>query len=423
MSSTGIATCLEADLEAEIIREIPNRSLPLRVIRRCRDLSEILATVRASLVDIILLDTDIIDLTSADVRELTTSGATVIALAPASELDYLTRIGSLITVAKDEEGQTASLVNRLLEAMMSQLLPPPPDTLAPAADSDVTDDSPGHVIVFWSAVGATGRSSLALNLASSLRNYGRVLIVDADTVESSLVQMLGVELESSGLLRACRLAGQGKLDVPGLSQLVTNVGLGVDLLTGLTKAERWREVNETDLATVLDCARQSYRWILVDVAPGADDPSDALTAMGTPRLAATTGAFSTADLVIEVGLADPIGIRRLTVNHLWAQSNQLWSAKSLAVVNRGRASVGGGNWKKSLSRVVSQTAPDLEVLTIREAVADFDAALIAGCDICTANPQAPVLQDFDAICAYLMRCFGMIPRRSTNRRRRRDKSH
>lgn len=421
MSSTGIATCLEADLEAEIIREIPNRSLPLRVIRRCRDLSEILATVRASLVDIILLDTDIIDLTSADVRELTTSGATVIALAPAAELDYLTRIGSLITVAKDDDYQAANVVNRLLEAMMSQLLPPPPDT--PAIDFDVTDDTPGHVIVFWSAVGATGRSSLALNLASSLRNYGRALIVDADTVESSLVQMLGVELETSGLLRGCRLAGQGKLDAPGLSQLVTSVGLGVDLLTGLTKAERWREVNETDLATVLECARQSYRWILVDVAPGADDPSDALTAMGTSRLAATTGAFSTADLVIEVGLADPIGIRRLTVNHLWAQSNQLWSAKSLAVVNRGRASVGGGNWKKSLSRVVSQTAPDLEVLTIREAVADFDAALIAGCDICTANPQAPVLQDLDAICAYLMRCFGMMPRRSTNRRRRRDKAH
>ena len=147
-------------------------------------------------------------------------------------------------------------------------------------------------------MGAPGKSTLALNIASRLRNFGRVLLVDADTVESSLVQMLGIALDTSGVVTGCRLAEQGKLKPESFPQLVTRVGFGVDLLTGLTKAERWREVGQHALSALLEMARINYRWILVDLASGADDQSDLLAAMGPTRYGATLGAVSYTHLTL-----------------------------------------------------------------------------------------------------------------------------
>ena len=90
MSEIGIATCLDPDLEAEIIREIEQQNLPLKIVRRCRDITEILAASAAQLVDIAIIDTEIIDLDTAARQDLTQAQTTVVALAPAVSYTHLT---------------------------------------------------------------------------------------------------------------------------------------------------------------------------------------------------------------------------------------------------------------------------------------------------------------------------------------------
>ena len=219
------------------------------------------------------------------------------------------------------------------------------------------------------------------------------------------------------MVTGCRLAEQGKLKPESFPQLVNRVGFGVDLLTGLTKAERWREVGQHALSALLEMARINYRWILVDLASGTDDQSDLLAAMGPTRYGATLGALDVADLVVEVGLADPVGIRRLLVNHNWAREQELWNCPTLAVVNRGRASVGGANWRNSIVNVVAASVPNLPVAVVREAGEDFDRALIAACDVMTVNPRAGVLEDLERVQNEIFKQLGLLPRRGSRRNR------
>lgn len=100
MSSIGIATCLDPDLEAEIIREIPARDLPLKVVRRCRDLTEILATAQAKLVELVVLDTEMIELDGEARTQLGRAGATVVAFAPFDDLEYLCHLGGISEIGR-----------------------------------------------------------------------------------------------------------------------------------------------------------------------------------------------------------------------------------------------------------------------------------------------------------------------------------
>lgn len=427
MSSIGIATCLDPDLEAEIIREIPARDLPLKVVRRCRDLTEILATAQAKLVELVVLDTEMIELDGEARTQLGRAGATVVAFAPFDDLEYLRHLGGISVLTKPDprlDEFEDSDATRILNQVMTLLMPPPPpdprqiQVSTSTGNSELDVSETGKVIAFWGAAGSPGKSTLLVNVAASLRAYGRVLMVDADTVEPALSQMLGIPLETSGLVAACRLAEQGRLNAASFETTLTSVGLEVDLLTGMTKADRWREVGEKPLATLLDWARETYRWILVDLASGADDPEDFFATMGPSRFGAQRGAFSETDLLVEVGLADPVGLRRLIVNHERAAARGLWTCPQLVVVNRGRESVGGSQWSRSLRQILSQELPEVKVALVREAREEIDRALVAGCDVATSNPEAAVLEDFTSVQNEILRVFGMVPSRSVSRGRK-----
>ena len=96
----------------------------------------------------------------------------------------------------------------------------------------------------------------------------------------------------------------------------------------------------------------------------------------------------------------------------------MWQCPSLAVVNRGRASVAGSNWETSIRRALSLADNTWEAVVVRQATQDFDKALVAGCDIATVNPSAPVLEDFDALQSKILSLLGILPRRGATRRLR-----
>lgn len=112
MSFIGVATCLHPDLEADIIRTIESDSLPLQVIRRCRDATELLSIAKAHLVQLVAVDTEMLELEGATVQELAAENVAIIAFAPLEDVDQLNSHGGISVLAKaDPRVEELSLIH------------------------------------------------------------------------------------------------------------------------------------------------------------------------------------------------------------------------------------------------------------------------------------------------------------------------
>ncbi|GAA3279676.1 AAA family ATPase [Nesterenkonia halobia] len=190
-----------------------------------------------------------------------------------------------------------------------------------AADSEdpasEQSDSPVQgITVVWGAPGSPGRTTTAVNMAAELAGTGRsVLLIDADTVAASAAVQLGLIEESAGLAQACRQADLGRLDASRLRRIVTLVdvaGWRLHLLTGLPRADRWRELRERGLRQVLQMARDEYDHVVVDVSASIEQDEDLTYDTFAPqRHAAAVAALEEADSVLAVGAADPVSFPRL----------------------------------------------------------------------------------------------------------------
>ncbi|WP_010524895.1 AAA family ATPase [Nesterenkonia sp. F] len=180
-----------------------------------------------------------------------------------------------------------------------------------------TSDSPVRgITVVWGAPGSPGRTTTAVNMAAELAGTGRrVLLIDADTVAASAAVQLGLIEESAGLAQACRQADLGRLDSSRLRRIVTLVdvaGWRMHVLTGLPRADRWRELRERGLRQVLRIARDEYDHVVVDVSASIEQDEDLTYDTFAPqRHAAAVAALEEADTVLAVGAADPVSFPRL----------------------------------------------------------------------------------------------------------------
>ncbi|MDO5492578.1 MAG: AAA family ATPase [Nesterenkonia sp.] len=178
------------------------------------------------------------------------------------------------------------------------------------------DARPRGVLTVWGAHGSPGRTTLAVNIAAELAAEGsRVLLIDADTVASSAAAHLGLLEESAGLAQACRQAELGRLTPRRLRRCATAVDVAggrFHLLTGIPRAERWRELREHGLREVLQTARQEYDVAVVDIAsPLEQDEELTFDTQAPQRHAAGLTALRCSDRVLAVGAADPVGFTRL----------------------------------------------------------------------------------------------------------------
>jgi Flp pilus assembly CpaE family ATPase len=119
----------------------------------------------------------------------------------------------------------------------------------------------------------------------------------------------------SGLAAAARAANSGTLDVPRLADLARDLGSGAGdlcVLTGLARADRWPELGAASVEAVLATARRFAAVTVVDCGFCLEQ-EDAwrFDASGLRRNAATLTAIESADQVLAVGTADPVGLVRL----------------------------------------------------------------------------------------------------------------
>ncbi len=336
------------------------------VLRRCVDLDDLLALALQGQAEAAVVSASLGGLDADAVRRLDDAGVAILAVsdgsAGASHHDRMHRLG-VVLVAPEEAADR-----------LGDLLAAGPDTVPVPADDRPAhrgEAAGGRSVAVWGPTGAPGRSTVAMALAAERATVSRVVLCDADPYGGTLAQHLGVVEDVSGLLAVARLANEAALDHAGLAASLRRVAPGLDLLTGLPRPERWREVREGVVSALVQLARAEADPV-VDCGFSIEEGSEQA---GVPRNVATLEALAAADAIVVVGSAEPAGLTRLA-RSLVALTEVVPEPPAVVVVNRMRDSLG---WRGSdVTAMIEGFAPGVPVRFWPEERAVLDRAMISG---------------------------------------------
>ena len=409
-----VATAIGPAQEAAVA-EYLSAAADITLVRRCADLSDLLAIAEAARVSVAVVSAGFPGLDRSAIARLRECGVTVVGVvSPWDEHDALAAWS--VPSAPLEAGPEKLLT--LVRAAESEpgAIPPEPDVVADlpeAPSADNTED--GIVVVVWGPAGAPGRTTVAINLAAELAAGGvSSLLVDADTYAASVAQHLALLDEAPGVAAATRLADAGRLDVRTLAATAPVVLPDLRVLTGLPRADRWPEIRDESFTHVLQVARSLVAVTVVDVAAPLEEDEDLSYDTRAPRRnAATLAALRTADRILAVGAGDPVGLQRL-VRGL-ADLAAIGKNDAEVVVNKVRTSAVGSHAQSVIADSLDRFAAVTDATFIPDDRAALDGALLAGRVLRECDPSSPARLAI----ADLATRFGATGARSGRRRLRR----
>jgi MinD-like ATPase involved in chromosome partitioning or flagellar assembly len=265
--------------------------------------------------------------------------------------------------------------------------------------------SGGTVIVVWGPDGAPGRTSIAIALAAELAEGGAaVALADADTRAAAVAPALGLLDEAPGFAAACRLAGSGALDRGQFERISQPHRAGRSefrVLTGIGRAARWPELSAQRVAGVLTAARDWVELTVVDVAPSFEHDEELMTDLNAPRRnAATIEALRSAERVIAVGAADPVGLSRFLRAH--AELAELVGPERITtVINKVRPGAIGLHPAAQLRQTLARFGGIDDPVLIPWDLAAFDAALLSGRPLLEVAPRSAARAAIRGLAAQL----------------------
>jgi pilus assembly protein CpaE len=217
--------------------------------------------------DLILIevDRDISDVAGAarSLHELVPSAA----IAGAFKLDQLEQ-GQSESAAIIEllRAQVRDFIRRPLSATELRLVL---DRLFSRAPAEVVVEQ-GRVISFLSNKGGVGKSTLSVNVACglALRHPDDVLLIDASLQGGTCASMLDLK-PSTSIVDAIRQ--RDRLDATLLRNLTLKHGTGLRVLAAPADALEGAEVDDEAIARLLNMARRSFRYVIVDTFPMIDN--------------------------------------------------------------------------------------------------------------------------------------------------------
>ena len=333
--------------ESEVLREI-EISASLRLTRRCVDVAELLA-VAPSAAGAAFVATELSGLDADAVFRLERSGVRVIGLGDDE------RCRALGIVVRGEPGS--------LEQSVAAAGSPASSEMAP-------DHRGATTIAVWGSSGAPGRSTIAVSLAASFAHDGSdTVLVDADTYGGSIAQMLAMLDDVSGLMAACRAANQGRADE--VTDHLLDVESRLRLLSGIPRADMWPQVRPGALELVLRRLQVDADVLVADCASSLE-PGEG--AGGAGRNQVTRHVLSSADAVLVVGRADPVGLSRL-VRALHDLSDFV-DVEPAVVVNLMRPSLGWS--RREVAGTLTRLTGIQQVTFVPADVTALDTAMMRG---------------------------------------------
>lgn len=302
MSRARVVTCAGgAAWEAPLVRELQRPALAVDVLRRCVDHGELLAFAEREHPCAALVAAEMPWLDRDFVGALHEVGVAVIAVEAQPGSRPLDRIGVAHRIAAPPGlDEIVGMVHGLTPAADT------PTSQTPSLES--RPERGGRLITVWGGPGAPGRTSVAVHLAASLVTPDSpVLLVDGDSWAPSIAQRLGLEPEPA-LTTAARDAANGWA-VPLAASLGSGPN-GLQVLSGLARADLWPEVREQSWRAVLDEARAAASTVIVDVASSIEEDEElSFDRVPFRRNLMTRVALEEADEVLMVVRADPVGLR------------------------------------------------------------------------------------------------------------------
>ncbi|WP_147917949.1 AAA family ATPase [Ruania zhangjianzhongii] len=245
-----------------------------------------------------------------------------------------------------------------------------------------------RLVVVTGAIGAPGRSTIAINLAQELARHGEeTVLIDADLWGGAIAQTLGLLAETAGLSAAVRAADHGTLDAGTFARLAPRAADGLRVLPGLARATRWREVSAVSMEALLDTAQRAGTWVVVE-APVLVPDDDGGYLLGPGRNDVARSLLGAADEIIVVGAGEPIGIERL-VQTLLDLDDLTTTGTRRVVVNRLRGSAAGPRAADSVAEALARFADVLDPILVPDDRALCDRALLAGTTWREAGGRSP----------------------------------
>jgi MinD-like ATPase involved in chromosome partitioning or flagellar assembly len=261
----------------------------------------------------------------------------------------------------------------------------------PTRAGPLTARGTGQVIAVWGSGGAPGRTTVALGIAGELARRGTdPLVLDADPWGGAVGQHLGVLDEVAGLLACARLDATTELPSRflGLQRRVA----GLRVITGLPRADRWTEVRDGTVDSLLTLGRRQGD-VVVDTGFSLERDAAAEYAGRGGRNALTLEAIEAADVLVVVGSADPVGLSRLA-RALVELHEHTGGRPVHVVVNRMRPTLG---WAESdVTGMVSGFAHLAGLHLLPEDRRAVDRALLAGRTL-PEGGDGPLVRAFAAL--------------------------
>ena len=403
---TSVVTAVTHRDEGDFVRVL-EAAPDLVLVRRCADLAELLSVGAAGVARVAVVSPDLRGLDRDALRHLAGHGVRVAGLVGGADEEgerRLRQLGVATIIRPDDPAQeVGGVLAELAGSTTSGApgrgpagLPGGPDaTAGPAAPAG------GVVTVVWGPTGAPGRTTVATTLAATLAGAGvRTLLVDLDTWGASVAQVLGLVDEAPGVAAAARSSEQGTLDVLALARLAPEVVPGLRVLTGLPRAERWPELRAAAVEDVLRLARRLADHVVVDTGFAIEDDEELSYDTVAPRRnAATLAALESADHLVVVGSADPVGLQRLV--RAVQEVAVVASPPPTVVVNKVRASVAGPRPERAIRGVLDRFAGMEQVRLLPWAPDECDAAVLAGRTLVETAPHGPLVAGVGDLAAEL----------------------
>lgn len=172
-----------------------------------------------------------------------------------------------------------------------------------------------QVVAVTSAAVGDGKTITAINLAASLAQApeARVLLVDADMRRPCVAPYLGFGDRPAGLVEAVLEPARG------LDELVRrhpDINLSV-LPAGRSEAATYEVLKSPRLGALLEEARRSYDYVVLDTAPVVPVPDTRLLGDRVDRFLLVVAAHKTPRELVEeaLNLIDPAKMLGLVFNH------------------------------------------------------------------------------------------------------------
>ena len=405
--TAGLATDWESGLVAAFARD----GHGVHVVRRCVELSELLAAAATGIARAALVSSDLRGLDRDALTRCAIAGMAVVAVSTDAPEDVrrLRSLGIVDVVAPgdppdevaDALAKAASVSPQLATYDVADPLSALPVPAVPAASETLQTGGEGRLVAVWGPTGAPGRTSVAVGVAAELAELGvSTLLVDADAYGGVVAQMLGLLDEAPGLAAACRLANNGMLDAEALAALTLRVRPRLQVLTGIARADRWPELRASSIEAVLSAAREIAQVVVIDCGFCLEQDEELSFDTAAPRRnGATLTALACADTVLAVAAGDPIGLQRF-VRGVGELLDAVPTVVPVTVVNRVRdAVVGGGDAEREISAALDRFAGLSCVRFVPLDTAAFDAALAAGRTLDEIAPQSAARLALQSIAA------------------------